>query len=207
MYNINLFFHSNKNQQSNTLFTLMTNEKLIKYFRVINVDTSPNIPSYIKHVPTIMIKDNATIYSKENAFIWFARIKEWKRIYILNTFEQKQLKQINNMGLGQAIPDDKIIGFDKDTMLGTSDIFSFFNNNIANEYDGGLQHSFVGIDDIENKIFTPPLANGSYKVSASGEKLNSKLQSEMIDKFSMERQQELSTIDKAIDDFNRSTDK
>lgn len=204
MSSVNLFFHSNKNQESNVLLSLMENEKIIKYFRVINIDTTPNVPHGIHVTPTIMIKDNATIYSRGDAFVWFSRIKEWKRSYELSRLEQKQIQQINNLNLGPTLSDEKIVGFDKDGMLGTSDLFSFFNNNIANEYDGGLPHSFVDKDNIENKIFTPPLANGSYKVSKSTEKVNETTQRKMIDKFSTDRNQQLNDIKIAIDSFNKS---
>jgi hypothetical protein len=143
---------------------MMQNEKLLKFFHMVCLDVVA-APVGITKTPTIIIKGRSTPYVGSDAFVWLAKVKQWKNNVMLNKIngeQQKYLQSINNNLSSE--PDTNLLGFSSYEMGGVSDLFSFFNENIDAEIQEPLPQFYLPCDRIgQDKIFTPH--RGTYKIT------------------------------------------
>lgn len=202
MSNYNIFFFSNNCEPSKLLLSMFDKEKLTQFFHLICTDNNRQIPEQIKVTPTIIIRGHPP-YVANDAFSWFSRIKQWKistTIKNMNSMQQEYLKSINN----NLVPDDSnLLGFNATEMSGMSDIFSFFSKDIAKENQNSLPQSYFDYNDIGvEKIFTPPLEDGSYKVNEDGRyKISEKKQAETLQNLEQLRNQQEIMYKNHVDEY------
>ena len=210
---INILFFSNHCDGSKQLISLMQKEGLIKFFHLICTDNNPKIPPNITVTPTIMIKGIPTPYVAGDAFAWFAKMKQLKiynAMQNVNKEQQKYLKDINN----NDDDNSNILGFNKIEMNSITDMFSFFSQDENNECNEAFPQSFVSCNDKnEINIYTPPLENGTYKITGnklSGNKkckINALKQKELQNKLEQERIQQDKIFKQNIENFRKQYSK
>jgi len=153
MSNVNILFYSNNCEGSQQLISLMQNEKLIKFFHLICLDTHQKLYPQIKMTPTIIIRGVPVPYVGAEAFSWLARIKQWKiniDIQKASAAQKEYLKNINKNLISEE--DNQILNFSKAEMDGLSDVFAYLNN------DEPLPHTYFDIQNLgKEKIITPPI--------------------------------------------------
>lgn len=192
---INILYFSNYDESSKHLICLMQTEGLLKYFTQVCKDGNLTVPQNIL-TPTIIIKGVPQPYIQNEAFGWFARIKQWR---IDSSFQrmaenQKQYIQHNlnaNSNKG-ATQETTLLGFNKAEMEGMSDIFAFLSNDA-----GAANHSQLTYDRI-----------GSDKIIGSShghdeEILTRKEQTVWGQQLLKERKQQDLTISKQLDEFGK----
>lgn len=202
MSNINILFHSNYCEGSKQLLSLLQSENLVRFFHLICVDNNLKIPPQIKVTPTLILREVPIPYVAGDAFVWFAKIKQWKinmTMQSMNTAQQQYLQNINN-NLGGN--NSMLLGFNDSEMNGMSDIFSFFAKNIEQECQNALPQSFFMYNNIGKEfIETRPLDGGSYKVSENKHKITKEQQKEMITKLDVARKRQDDIFKQNIDNF------
>lgn len=203
MSGINMLFYSNKCEGSKLLLSMLNSEKLTKFFHIVCTDNNPKVPPQIKLTPTLIIRGQPTPYVAGDAFIWLARVKQWKIIMTMkkmNTMQQQYFKNINN---NLSADDSNILGFSAAEMNGMSDIFSFFSRDIVQENQESFPQSYFSCANLGHEnIFTPPLEDGSFKIKGEAKyKIDSIKQRELCKKLEQERQCQDVNIKKTIDSF------
>jgi len=205
MSSINALFFSNGCEGSKQLISMMQSEKLTRFFHLICTDNNPKVPSSIRVTPTLIIRGIPTPYVAGDAFVWLAKIKQSKMnmsMQKMNTAQQQYLQSINN---NLVTNDTNLLGFTNDEMNGMSDMFSFFSKNISEECQDALPKSFFAYDKIgQENIFTPPLEDGTYKISDSAKcKINAAKQKQLHNNLETERKKQDSVFKQNIDNFRK----
>lgn len=202
MNNINILFYSNHCECSKLLITMFQNENLLKYFYKICTDNNPKVPSFIKVTPTIIIRGFPEPYVAADAFVWLAKIKQYKVNATMQRMNATQQQYINS---NLEIDKTNILGFVDSEMNGTSDIYSFFSKNIAQECQESLPQTFFDYDKIgQENIFTPPLESGSYKMTENYKKLGETEQNKLYNDLKMKRCKQDDAFGKSNDSFIKS---
>lgn len=192
----NVLFFSNNCEASKHLIALMNGEDLMKFFYTVLTDSNPKVPPGIKVTPTIIIAGVPTPYVAGDAFIWFAKIKQWK----LNTLMQN-VNASQQQCLGLSDSKSNILGFNPMEMSAMSDMFSFFSKNASNECSDALPQSYVSYANITNdNIITPPLEGGTYRAKDAN-KINEEKQKALCQKLQMERLDERREFKKNRNNF------
>lgn len=194
MSNINIIFFSNKCEGSKLLISLMEKEKLDKYFHFICIDKAKSIPAQITATPTLIIRGVPVPYVANEAFIWLARIKQWKNNMLLQKVSTAQQQYLNN----NLLPNNQnnILGFSQSEMQGMSDLFAYIQEDIS------IPHTYFSCDTLgKENIITPPLEDGQYNTSLNKNKLNSVKTKELSKKLEMERKKQDETFKSNIDNF------
>lgn len=202
---INVLFYSNFCEGSKQLISILRNENLLRFFHLVCTDNNPNVPSQIKTTPTLIIRGVDTPFVAGDAFIWLARIKQWKTnlmIQKINTAQQQYLKSINNNLVSN---EQNLLGFNELEMSAMSDIFSFFSRNINQECQDSLPQSYFSYSDLgKESIFTPPLEDGSYKINEQSKyKLDAAKQKELHTKLEIDRKKQDELIRQSIENFKK----
>lgn len=202
MNNINVLFFSNKCDGSKLLLSMLGNEKLTQFFHLVCTDNNPKVPSQIKVTPTLIIRGQPTPYVAGDAFVWLAKIKEWKNIMQMKKMDnmQKQYLQNINSNLTDEI---NILGFSQAEMNGMSDMFSFFSKDITQETQESFPQSYFSCSNLgQENIITPPLEDGTYKLNDHAKyKINETKQRELISNLQKERLIQDTTFKKNIENF------
>lgn len=143
----NILFYSTKCPTCGSLITILKNEGLLPFFRMVCVDNKlTQIPPQIKTVPTAIITQiNRPLVAKE-IFEWVAQIKLLK-----NNQGQTQAPKLIQPITPQIAQRSNLIEFNEHEMQGTSDKYAYTTTDIA------LPHMYHGIgDDSKYAIFTAP---------------------------------------------------
>ena len=201
MSDINILFYSNRCEGSKLLISMMQNEQLIRFFHLFCTDNG-NVPAHIKLTPTIVLKGNSTFYVAGDAFSWLARVKQWKLSSQMSQIDQEQRSYLTKMGHNLGVDKNQFLGFNEAEMSSMSDIFSFFSKNLGEECDEALPQSYQRMETVDKStIFAPPLEGGSYCISESNAKLDSKTQREIYQKLQTDRSRQDADIKQAMKQF------
>lgn len=196
MSQYNIIYYSNLCDQSKCLMALMQTEGLLNFFHLICTDNNPKIPSGITKTPTIIISRIPTPYVAGDCFAWLAKIKQYKIQVMYQRASQAQLQHMQSMGHNIGMVDDKLLGFSDAEMAGMSDIFAFLQN------DSAMPKSFITNDMVgKDTIFTPPLEDGSYKMSSGKYKMSESEQKIKREKLLAERKKQDDLFKKQTDEF------
>ena len=133
MSNINILFYSSKCKNCYNLMTLLNKIKILKNFKLIQIDNNPNIPSQIKTVPTMIVSGHPKMLVANEAIQWIKNLIQLKQNKILN-----QTKKQNN----------EPIGSEKNNF---SDLFTYVDNNNISQ-----NHNFSNPNQKITNIFTAP---------------------------------------------------
>lgn len=141
----NMIFYSKRCRNCAYLFTLLGKENLIGYFKLINIDEIPVIPSQIEYVPTMILHNYPKPLVCEEILEWVRNIKFFRGQGAQRGNTPNQSLEVDHLNAKNPL------AFDKDIMTGLSDKFAL------NGSDEALPQSYFGIGD-ENKhaIFTAP---------------------------------------------------
>lgn len=205
MSSVNLLFFSNNCEVSKQLISLMQKEGLIRFFHLVCTDNNSKIPSQITVTPTLLIRGIATPYVAGDAFMWLARVKQWKMNMLLQKVTSTQQQYFQNINNNLTNDNSKILGFNQAEMNSMSDIFSFFSKNIEHECQDPLPQSFVNVNELGNdNIYTVPLEDGTYRINNNAKyKLNSTKLKELQNKLEKERKQQDETFKQVVDNFKK----
>jgi hypothetical protein len=159
---------------SDHLFSMMKEEKLLKYFQLECIDGNRNIPrDFI--TPMIIIKNIPDPYIGKDVFAWLAKIKQYKITYTINKVGNDQQKYLNSLNNNLSTEYSNIIGFSKEEMDGVSDMFSFTGT------DDAIIHSQMPYECIgESSILTPEIESNKIDINTHN-RLKKKLESERKD--------------------------
>jgi len=168
---------------------MLRSEKLDRFFHLICTDNNSAVPTQIRATPTILLRGVPIPFVAGDAFAWLARVKQWKMNLVMqnmNTVQQQYMKSINKNLVSEGTHFE---GFSQAEMNSMSDIFSHFSKNITQENQDSLQQSYVTCNNMGNEnIFTPPLEDGSYKLSDNTKvKINPNKLKEMYNNLKQER--------------------
>ena len=207
MSSINVLFFSNSCDMSTNLLASLQMEKLTQYFHLICTDNNPNVPPQIK-TPTLIIRGVPTPYVGGDAFVWLAKVKQWKinmTLKRMNLAQQQYFQNIsNNLSNNDSMNQpNNIIEFSETEMNSISDMFSFFSTNISKESQDALPQSFFACNGLgQEYICTPPLEDGSYKISDKSKyKIDKYKQKELTNKISSERLNQDKAFKQNMDNF------
>lgn len=148
MNNINILFYSMRCETCSKLFTILQNENLLSYFKLVCVDQ--DIEKYsrmIVVVPTMIIKGINKQLGPQECFEWVQQIKFIK---------QKQIMDVNKKIIQQNVTNNPNmkkgpLGYVDTEMGGISDQFAYTKT------DNPIAHAYFGIgDEDKNVIFTAP---------------------------------------------------
>lgn len=204
MNNANVFFFSANCEASQLLWSLMQKEGLDIYFTSVCTDNNLKIPNQITMTPSLIIK-GSKLYVANDAFVWLAKMKEWKTRVLMQTASDAQKEHLKSINKNLTNNDDeKLLGFSKTEMDGVSDPFSYLKDENAS-----VPHTYFEFDNIGKEyIFTPPLENGSYRLKNSENvKLKSDKSLDLMKKMNAERKKQEQEYKGAIDSFIRSYEK
>ncbi len=144
----NTLFYSQRCITCTNLLTVMNNEDLIRYFRLICVDNIlDKLPQAITAVPTMIVNGVNKPLVAQEAFQWISQVKFIKQQEQSNKLINPQQNQAQHRGPN---------AYDKEIMGGLSDSFAFTKT------DEPLPHAYFGINEEKNHaIFTPPSEKNS----------------------------------------------
>ncbi|AGF85400.1 hypothetical protein QJ854_gp382 [Moumouvirus goulette] len=207
MSSINMLFYSNNCEGSKLLLAMFQTESLTRFFHLICTDNNPKLPPHIKVTPTIIIHGIPTPYVAGDAFAWLAKIKQYKYIISMQKMGQAQQQYLQN--ITGNINDNNILGFSEVEMNGMSDIFSFFSKNLAQECQDALPQVFVNYNNLgKEKIFTPPLEDGKYRITKDSKcKLDAKRQKDLYTKLELDRKKQDKIFEQSIENFKQQFNK
>lgn len=200
-----MLFFSNNCEGSKQLLSMLQSEKLIRFFHLICTDNNPKIPPQIKVTPTLIIRGVTTPYVAGDCFIWFAKVKQWKINIMMQKMTSSQQQYLQNVNHNLVNNDLNILGFNKFEMSGMSDFFSFYSRNMEQECQEAFPQSYFKCDNIgDDKIFTPPLEDGSYKLTDGAKyKITQSQQKELQTKLEMDRKKQDELFKQNIDNFKK----
>lgn len=157
MSNINVLFYSLQCTTSRHLLTVLKNENLTNYFKMVCVDNIlDKLPQQINQVPTMILNGINKPFVAEEIFEWINQVKFLKS---QNNSVQSQQQNINPTQIDQPIKNNNanntnntiLFGYDKEIMGSLSDKFA------ATKFDNALPQSYFGVgDENKNAIFTAP---------------------------------------------------
>jgi hypothetical protein len=198
--NINILFYSNRCEPSKNLLSLMQSENLLRFFLMVCLDDPINAKRFpqIKNTPTLIIKDIPTPYVSGEAFLWFAKIKQWKTnmyLQMIANSQQEYLKYINK----NLTQNNDILSFSEAEMTGMKDIFAYIKE------DKSIPHTYFDYENIgKDKIYTPPLENGDFKVTNEKCKIDDKKTKELQNSLLKERKQQDEFFKQSFDNFRKN---
>lgn len=203
MSSINILFYSNKCDGSKLLLSMFNSEKLTQFFHLVCTDNNPKIPPQIKVTPTIIIRGQPTPYVAGDAFVWLAKVKQWKIIMSMKQMNNAQQQYLKNINSNLATDDSSVLGFSPSEMNGMSDIFSFFSRDITQESQESFPQSYFSCNNLgQENIFTPPLEDGTFKINESKKyAVNTNKQKELYKNLKRERDIQDAAFKKNIDNF------
>lgn len=206
MSQINILFYSNNCEASKMLISLMQGENLVRFFHLFCTDNNPKVPAFITRTPTLMIRNVPTPYVASDAFVWFSKIKQWKINTMLQEVSSAQQKYLQNVNSNLVSDNSNILGFSSMEMNAMSDIFSFFSKDQKNECQEAFPQSFVTCDAVgQDKIFTPPLEDGKFKVNSDGKyKISATKHKELQESLKNEREKQDKIFDQHIKNFQNT---
>lgn len=205
MSSINILFFSNNCEGSQHLVSMLNSEKLTRFFHLICTDNNPKVPPQIKVTPTLIIRGVPTPYVAGDAFAWLAKVKQWKMNVMMQKMNSAQQQYLQSVNSNLTTNDTNILGFTEAEMNGMSDMFSFFSKNLSQECQDSLPQSFFSYSNLgQENIFTPPLEDGSYKISDNSKcKINIEKQKEMQSNLETERRKQDELFKQNIDNFRK----
>ena len=166
----NILFYSLKCEACINLLTLMQNENLLSYFKLVSVDNQYEkmLSMGIKAVPTMIVSTINKPLVCQETFKWVEQIKFIK---------QNKVMDINKKIIQQNMLNNSVkqgpIGFDEEIMGGISDKFALMKS------DEPLPQAYFRVgDEDKNAIFTAPEQN----------KLSKDYQKKMIDDLKNKRE-------------------
>lgn len=190
----NWLFYSENCSDSKYLISIMDSETLLQYFFKVCVDDSPKLREQISITPTIMVKNIP--YCGGEAFKWVATIKQWKINLQLKSASQKQQQYMNTISTNLS-EKNNILEFSKNEMGDGVDLFAYLHSESA------MPRGYVDYDNIgKENIFTPPLENGSYKISEKG-KLDKKQHIEKYKQLKSDREDQSMQLKNMTDSFKK----
>ena len=142
MNNTNTIFYSNKCEGSKHLLYLLKNEGLLKYFKLECTDNNPKNPPEITVTPTLIIKGIPKLYIAGDAFVWLAKIKQWRTNILMQRIGNEQQKYLQSVNNNINKIESDVLGYSDIEMNSMSDIFSCFSENIKDEYQDSLPQSY-----------------------------------------------------------------
>lgn len=146
--NVNMLFYSKECPTCVNLLTVLQNEYLIGYLKLICVDDYQlhQLPPMIKTVPTMIVSNaNKPLVAKE-CFDWVNQMKFLRQNQQLQNMKNKM---IQNAIMNSMTQKDEPIKYNKQEMDGVSDTFSLLDKDIA------FRRNYVGTDE-NIAIFTAP---------------------------------------------------
>lgn len=202
MNNINILYYSNKCEGSKLLISMLHQEKLLEFFHAVCTDNNIKVPPEIIVTPTIIIRGQPILYVAHDAFVWLAKMKQWKismSMKKMNAMQQQYMQNISN----NLENDANVLGYSSSEMNNASDMFSFFSRDIAQEVQEPLPQSYFSYNNIGNdKIFAPPLEDGTYKVNLSAKyKIDDKKQRQLCKNLEQERKKQDTDFMNNINNF------
>lgn len=202
MSSLNILFYSKKCQGSIQLLSLLQIEKLDQYFHLYCIDDN-SAPPQIKVTPTLIIRNIPTPYVAGDAFIWLAKVKQWKTNILMQRMNNEQQKYLQSINNNLVSNESHVLGFSDAEMNGMSDIFSFFSQNMEKECQDPFPQSYCSNESKDN-IFTPPLEGGSYKVGSNPKcKISQDKQKLMLHTLETARKQQDDTFKNNIESFRK----
>lgn len=200
--NYNAIFFSNHCEKSKFLISLLQKENFLRWFHVICVDNNRSLPFSITNTPVLVVKGVPTPYIGADTFTWVARMKRWQTNVMLQKMNGAQQQYIHKINSNLIPVDNSILGFSETEMNSMSDAFAFFSTNVNQECQDAFPQQYVQFDNIgKDYIETPPLENGSYRVSKPGAKINAAEQKKMLDSLSRQREAQDLTFRETLDGF------
>lgn len=184
----NILFYSLKCEACINLLTLMRNENLLCYFKLISVDNQYEkmLSMGIKSVPTMIVSTINKPLVCQETFKWVEQIKYIKQNQVMDI--NKKIIQQNMMN---NVTKKGPIGYDDEIMGGLSDKFAF------TKVDEPLPHAYFGLgDEDKNAIFTAPeqdKLSKDYQNKMIGE-LKSKRDIQDSDYINYNKQQQINAI-------------
>ncbi|VVU95220.1 hypothetical protein CPAV1605_945 [seawater metagenome] len=140
----NILFFSNQCNYCSAFIALLKKENISDIFNFINVDENPELPDYIKKVPTIMVDNVTKPLVGKAAFNWVQ----------MQTDINNQTNNIKSRTADtfQATTNKGPGGFTEKEMTGISDSFSF----VAADQDKDMKKSYNFVEEKEEEIFIAP---------------------------------------------------
>lgn len=123
----NILYYSSKCNMSKQLIGLMTQEKMINFFKCICIDNTPLVKTVI--TPTIILKNNDITYIGNNTFNWYSMMIQEKKKAIMHKLNEERIEIFNSMNknlVSNNVPDDlkNMHNYDQNTMESTNDIYT-----------------------------------------------------------------------------------
>lgn len=148
---INIIFYSRRCGTCNNLFTILKNEDLLKYFKLICVDDKLNILSpQITEVPTMIVKDINRPLIAQDIFKWISSVKFMRQQAMIEANQRAIQYNATLMEKMQNIKNQPMAYINQE-MGGFSDGYAY------TEADYAQPHSFsMCRDDNSLAIFTAP---------------------------------------------------
>ena len=205
MSSLNILFYSNHCEGSKQLLASLQGEKLLRFFHLVCTDNNQSVPPQIKVTPTLIIRGVPTPYVASDAFVWFAKVKQWKVQRMMQQMNQSQQQYLQSVNNNLSDNNLNVLGFNQAEMNGMSDIFSFFSKNIGQECQDPLPQSYFSCSDLgRENIFTPPLEDGGYKIVPGGKyKINASKQKELRESMESQRKKQDDTFKRDMDNFKK----
>lgn len=145
---MNMLFYSERCQTCRNLFTILKNENLLGYFKLICVDDKLDRLPPDMVVPMMKLINTTKPLVANETFEWINMMKSIRQQQIMDInkkiIQQNNLNNFNTINKGPNYYDDEIFS-------GISDKFAF------TKIDAPLPHSYFGVNDEDkNVIFTAP---------------------------------------------------
>lgn len=143
-----MLFYSKECPTCVNLLTVLQNDYLIGYFKLVCVDDYQlnQLPPMIKTVPTMVVSNaNKPLVAKE-CFDWVSQMKFLRQNQQLQNMKNKM---IQNAIMNSMAQKDEPIKYNKQEMDGVSDTFALLDKDIA------FRRNYVGTDE-SIAIFTAP---------------------------------------------------
>lgn len=203
MSSINILFYSNHCEGSKDLLSMLNTEKLTRFFHLECTDNNPKIPAQISVTPTLIIRGVPTPYVAGDAFVWLAKIKQWKMNVTMQQMNASQQQYFQSINSNLATNNTNIVGFSDAEINSMSDIFSFFSKNLSQECQDSFPQSFFPVSNMGKEfIETRPFEDGSYKISEKSKcKISIAKQKEMQSNLEAERRKQDEMFKQNIDNF------